>query len=71
MFHGMQPHTVPRVFSAKQYPLQENEQPKKYPGFPRDFIILSEFSEQVGPVPIVSWDEVQVNDLSLVTEGVV
>lgn len=31
------------------------EVPRK-PKFEKDFIMLSEFSELVGPVPVVSWD---------------
>ena len=34
-------------------PGAENEGSKK-PKFEKDFIVLSEFSEQVGPIPIVS-----------------
>ena len=30
-------------------------EPPKKPKFERDFIMLSEFSELVGPVPVVSW----------------
>ena len=37
-------------------PAMDGEQPRpaKKPKFEQDFIILSEFSEQVGPVPVVS-----------------